>query len=94
VRPYLKKPFTKNRAGEVAPDEGPEFKPQYRKKKKMKPEEQWEEGLMISDKSPFLTPRETKGAPNPSLCFPGQPDRGGSRIAGTLCWLCSTVKES
>jgi hypothetical protein len=34
VRPYLKKPFTKNRAGEVAPDEGPEFKPQYRKKKK------------------------------------------------------------
>jgi hypothetical protein len=34
VRPYLKKPFTK-RAGGVAQGIGPEFKPQYRKKKKL-----------------------------------------------------------
>jgi hypothetical protein len=27
IRPYLKKPFTKNRAGGVAQGEGPEFKP-------------------------------------------------------------------
>jgi hypothetical protein len=31
MKPYLKNPFTK-RAGEVAPGEGPEFKPQYWKK--------------------------------------------------------------
>jgi hypothetical protein len=34
TRPYLEKPFTKNKAGGVAQGEGPEFKPQYRKKKK------------------------------------------------------------
>jgi hypothetical protein len=33
MRPYLKKPFT-NRAGGVAQGVGPEFKPQYCKKKK------------------------------------------------------------
>jgi hypothetical protein len=32
--PYLKKPITKNWAGGVAQGEGPEFKPQYHKKKK------------------------------------------------------------
>jgi hypothetical protein len=32
VRPYLEKPFTKNRAGGAAQGEGPdEFKPQYHK---------------------------------------------------------------
>jgi hypothetical protein len=36
ARPYLEKTFHKNRAGAVAQDEGPEFKPQYRKKKKKK----------------------------------------------------------
>jgi hypothetical protein len=35
-RPYLKKPFTKKRAGGVAQGEGPEFKPQYHEKKKKK----------------------------------------------------------
>jgi hypothetical protein len=34
VRTYLKKPFTKKRAGEEARGVGPEFKPQYYKKKK------------------------------------------------------------
>jgi large subunit ribosomal protein L27Ae len=34
ARPYLKKPFTKNRAGGVAQGEDPEFKPQYCKRKK------------------------------------------------------------
>jgi hypothetical protein len=34
VKPYLEKPFTKNMAGGVAQGEGPEFKPQYCKKKK------------------------------------------------------------
>jgi hypothetical protein len=36
ARPYLKKTLQKkkNRAGGVAQGEGPEFKPQYRKKKK------------------------------------------------------------
>jgi hypothetical protein len=29
MKPYLEKPFTKNRAGGVAQGEGPEFKPQY-----------------------------------------------------------------
>jgi hypothetical protein len=29
VRPYLEKPFNKNRAGGVAQCEGPEVKPQY-----------------------------------------------------------------
>jgi hypothetical protein len=32
----LKKPFTKNWAGGVAQGEGPEFKPQYCKKRKKK----------------------------------------------------------
>jgi hypothetical protein len=32
MRPYLKKPFTKNQAGVVAQGEGSEFKPQYCKK--------------------------------------------------------------
>jgi hypothetical protein len=36
VRLYLEKPFAKNRAGRVAEDENPEFKPQYCKKKKKK----------------------------------------------------------
>jgi hypothetical protein len=35
LRPYLEKPFTKNRIGGVAQGEGPEFKPQYQKKKKL-----------------------------------------------------------
>jgi hypothetical protein len=33
-RPYLKKTHPKKRAGGVAQGVGPEFKPQYRKKKK------------------------------------------------------------
>jgi hypothetical protein len=33
-RHYLEKPFTKNRDGGMTEGEGPEFKPQYRKKKK------------------------------------------------------------
>jgi hypothetical protein len=36
ARPSLKKPFTKIGAGEVAQGDSPEFKPQYRKKKKNK----------------------------------------------------------
>jgi hypothetical protein len=32
MRPYLEKVHHKNRAGEVALGEGPEFKPQYFKK--------------------------------------------------------------
>jgi hypothetical protein len=32
VRPYLEKTLHKNSVGEVAQDEGPEFKPQYHKK--------------------------------------------------------------
>jgi hypothetical protein len=39
VRPYLEKTHHKKRAGEVAEGEGPEFKPQYRKKKKKKSHE-------------------------------------------------------
>jgi hypothetical protein len=35
TRPYLKKPITK-KAGGAAQGEGPEFKPQYHKKKKIK----------------------------------------------------------
>jgi hypothetical protein len=38
VRPYLEKKIHKNRTGRVAQDEGPEFKPQYLKKKKKKKE--------------------------------------------------------
>jgi hypothetical protein len=38
VRPCLTKPFTKKRAGGVAQGVSPEFKPQYRKKKKKNPE--------------------------------------------------------
>jgi hypothetical protein len=34
VRPYLEKTLHKNRAGGVVQGEGPEFKPQYHKKKK------------------------------------------------------------
>jgi hypothetical protein len=34
VRPYLEKPHHKKRAGGVARGIGPEFKPQYSKKKK------------------------------------------------------------
>jgi hypothetical protein len=33
MRPYLNKPFTKNRAGGVSQGEGPEFKIQYYTKK-------------------------------------------------------------
>jgi hypothetical protein len=33
MRPYLEKTLHKNRAGRVAQDVGPEFKPQYREKK-------------------------------------------------------------
>jgi hypothetical protein len=33
VRPYLKKPYQKKRAGGMAQGEGPEFKPQYRRRK-------------------------------------------------------------
>jgi hypothetical protein len=36
ARPYLKKLFTKNRTSGMAVGEGPEFKPQYSKKKKKK----------------------------------------------------------
>jgi hypothetical protein len=36
MRPYLEKHYTKNRAGGVAQDEGPEFKPSTAKKKKKK----------------------------------------------------------
>jgi hypothetical protein len=35
-RPYLDKTRHKNRAGGLAQGEGPEFKPQYHKKKKKK----------------------------------------------------------
>jgi hypothetical protein len=35
MRPYLEKTFHKNRAGGVAQGEDPEFKPQYRKNKKL-----------------------------------------------------------
>jgi hypothetical protein len=38
MTPHLKKPFTKEKAGGVAQSEGPEFKPQYRKKKKCRGE--------------------------------------------------------
>jgi hypothetical protein len=34
--PILKKPITKKRAGEVAEDIGPEFKPKYHQRKKRK----------------------------------------------------------
>jgi hypothetical protein len=34
ARPYLEKPYHKNRTGGVAQGEGPEFKTQYCKKKK------------------------------------------------------------
>jgi hypothetical protein len=34
--PISKKPFTKKKAGGVAKSEGPEFNPQYHKKKKKK----------------------------------------------------------
>jgi hypothetical protein len=34
MRPYFEKTLHKKRAGGVAKGEGPEFKPQYRKKKK------------------------------------------------------------
>jgi hypothetical protein len=34
MRTYLKKTLHKNRAGGVVQGEGPEFKPQYQKKKK------------------------------------------------------------
>jgi hypothetical protein len=34
VRPYLEKTHHKNRPGGVAQGKSPEFKPQYRKKKK------------------------------------------------------------
>jgi hypothetical protein len=33
MRPYLEKTLHKKRAGRVAQNEGPEFKPQYLKKK-------------------------------------------------------------
>jgi hypothetical protein len=37
LRPYLEKPFTKKkRAGAMVQGIGPEFKPQYHKKKKKK----------------------------------------------------------
>jgi hypothetical protein len=37
AKPCLEKPFTKkNRAGGVAQGQSPEFKPQYKKKKKQK----------------------------------------------------------
>jgi hypothetical protein len=35
MRPYLEKYPSQNRAGGVAQGGGPEFKPQYRKKKKI-----------------------------------------------------------
>jgi hypothetical protein len=34
MRPYLKKKKSQKKAGGVAQSEGPEFKPQYHKKKK------------------------------------------------------------
>jgi hypothetical protein len=34
LRPYLKKKNSQKKAGGVAQDVGPEFKPQYQKKKK------------------------------------------------------------
>jgi hypothetical protein len=36
MRPYLEKPFHKNRAGEVAQGEGPEFNPSTAKTTKKK----------------------------------------------------------
>jgi hypothetical protein len=33
MRPYLEKPFTKNRTDGVAPGEGYKFRPQYLKKR-------------------------------------------------------------
>jgi hypothetical protein len=39
MRPYLKKNLHKNRVDGVAQSEGPEFKPQYCKKKKKKKNE-------------------------------------------------------
>jgi hypothetical protein len=39
MRPYLGKTLHKNRAGGVAQGEGPEFKPQYCKKKKKRKKE-------------------------------------------------------
>jgi hypothetical protein len=36
MRPYLEKTYHKNRTGGVAQGVGPEFKPQYRQKKKKK----------------------------------------------------------
>jgi hypothetical protein len=36
VRPYLEKNLHKNRAGGMAQGKGPDFKPQYCKKKKKK----------------------------------------------------------
>jgi hypothetical protein len=36
ARPYLKKTLHKNKAGGVVQGEGPEFKPQYHKKKRKK----------------------------------------------------------
>jgi hypothetical protein len=43
VRPYLEKPFIKT-AGVVAQGDGPEFKPQYCKKKKKKVGMGWQSG--------------------------------------------------
>jgi hypothetical protein len=40
VRPYLEKPYHKKRAGGVARGVGPEFKPQFRKKKNKNPKTQ------------------------------------------------------
>jgi hypothetical protein len=56
VRPYLEKtlplhPKKKKNAGEVAQGEGPEFKPQYRKKKK---EDSPHGVLLASIVHPFL----------------------------------------
>jgi hypothetical protein len=39
VRPYLEKPFTKNRAGGVAQGEGPKFKAPVLQKKAVKSKE-------------------------------------------------------
>jgi hypothetical protein len=41
INSILRKPFTKKRAGGVAQGVGPEFKPQYCKKKKKKSERGW-----------------------------------------------------
>jgi hypothetical protein len=49
VKPYLKKPYHKNTAGGVAQGKGPEFKPQYRKKKMLK-----ELGCGSSGRAPTL----------------------------------------